>query len=170
MVNPMFVKVLDALDQGLYFNHSIEELVKSRLASMSDDEKDRVNIVVVGDRVVGLVTSEGTVDVAENLFFVDDGGPYISLYGMYNGVKIPIGYGAQIQVPNIVLNYVGIELAAALTGMSNALASIKLLSTDFNVDFENCIVSTKLDGTPVVSYFERSVELRQMKDTSRILK
>ncbi len=50
MVNPMFVKVLDALDQGLYFNHSIEELVKSRLASMSDDEKDRVNIVVVGDR------------------------------------------------------------------------------------------------------------------------
>lgn len=120
-------------------------------------------ITVEGNRVVGLVTNEGEVDVAENLFFIADGGNYISLYGIYNGVRIPIGYGADITVPNIVLNFVGIELTAALSSVSFALASIKLLSTDFKVDFEECIASVNFNGTPLKSYFEQPVNFRRNK-------
>ena len=120
-------------------------------------------ITVEGSRVVGLVTNEGEVDVAENLFLVEEDGGWVSLYGVYNGVRIPIGYGADITVPHIVLNFVGIELTTALSSVSFALASIKLLSTDFKVDFEECIASVNFNGTPLKSYFERSVNFRRNK-------
>jgi hypothetical protein len=92
MTNPMFVKVLDALDKGLYFNHSIEELVKSRLAEMSDDEKDRVNVVVVGDR-----------DITNKLLVTRNLTNFLRIFEKRENIRLITGY--QPGIESIVNQY-----------------------------------------------------------------
>lgn len=49
MANVIFEKITEALRTGVWFSHSIEEMATAFIANLPDEQKDKINILVIGD-------------------------------------------------------------------------------------------------------------------------
>lgn len=50
MTNPIFEKLEAALDNGVLFGHSIEDLARQYVRSIPEVERDKVNVLISGDK------------------------------------------------------------------------------------------------------------------------
>ncbi len=118
-------------------------------------------IVVEGTSVKGILQDDEIIPVASELYVMSPDDP--SIYGMYNGIRIPISIAADIRVPDIVMNYAGIELTLALSNIGQSLAIATLLSKDFAIDFDNCITSVIFNDTPYSHHWASCVGNRKIR-------